>query len=497
MQSQSVSRTVNSIGTLYKAPKYTEQELLRVFLRQDLCAFVQKVFETVNPGVTFSRNWSTEAVTHALQKVVNGSTTRLIINIPPRNLKSICSSVALPAFLLGHNPTRKLICVSYSDDLAAKFSNDCRAVMRSEWYRRTFPGTRIDKAKDTESEVRTTERGYRLATSVGGTLTGRGGDVIIIDDPIKPQDAQSKSVRDKTIQWYENTLLSRLDDKVHGAIVLVMQRLHLDDLAGHLLEKGGFDHLCLPAIAETKETIELGHGRVHVRQPGDVLDPSREPLSALERQRTSMTPLVFSAQFQQSPIPLEGNLIKREWIRYFSSNPPPQPGDYFVISWDTAMKANELADYSVGTVWRVQDRGQKILLVDLVRGRFEYPELVAAASALYRKWRVDWAPTNLVIEDKGSGSSLIQSLKTEGIWAHQHHDKLEGDKVMRLSAQATHFHAGCVHFPQDAPWLGELMLELLGFPGVRHDDQVDSVSQALTFIRWRESHRASCQPLGI
>ena len=332
---------MNSISSPSKqSPRYTQQELLRVFLRQDLCAFVQKVFETVNPGVTFSQNWSTEAVTHALQKVVNGSSTRLIINIPPRNLKSICASVALPAFLLGHDPTRKLICVSYSDDLAAKFSNDCRAVMRSEWYRRTFPRTRIDKAKDTESEVRTTERGYRLATSVGGTLTGRGGDVIIIDDPIKPQDAQSKSVRDKTIQWYENTLLSRLDDKVHGAIVLVMQRLHLDDLAGHLLERGGFDHLCLPAIAEEQETIELGHGRVHVRQRDDVLDPLREPLSALERQRTSMTPLVFSAQFQQSPIPLEGNLIKREWIRYFGGNPPPNPGDYFVISWDTAMKAN-------------------------------------------------------------------------------------------------------------------------------------------------------------
>src|SRR4029077_10881234 len=178
------------------APRYTQQDLLRVFLRRDLYAFVQKVFETVNPGVPFSRNWSTEAVTYALQKVVSGETTRLIINIPPRNLKSICSSVALPAFLLGHNPTKKIICVSYSDDLAAKFSNDCRAVMRSDWYKQTFPRARIDKAKDTESEVRTTERGYRLATSVGSTLTGRGGDVIIIDDPIKPQDAQSKSVRE-------------------------------------------------------------------------------------------------------------------------------------------------------------------------------------------------------------------------------------------------------------------------------------------------------------
>jgi predicted phage terminase large subunit-like protein len=421
----------------------------------------------------------------------------LIINIPPRNLKSICASVAMPAFLLGHNPTKKVICVSYSDDLAAKFSNDCRAVMRTDWYQQTFPRARIDKAKDTESEVRTTERGYRLATSVGGTLTGRGGDIIIIDDPIKPQDAQSKSVREKTVQWYENTLLSRLDDKVHGAIVVVMQRLHLDDLAGHLLERSGFEHLCLPAIAERKQIIQLGGGRSHLREIGDVLDPVREPLSALERQRNAMTPLVFSAQFQQSPIPLEGNLIKRDWIRYFKGSPPRREGDYFVISWDTAMKASELADYSVATVWQVQDRGAKINLVDLVRGRFEYPELVAAASALWRKWKLAGTYSYLVIEDKGSGSSLIQSLKKERIYAHQHHDKLEGDKVMRLTAQAAHFHAGVVHFRGDAPWLDELMAELLGFPGVRHDDQVDSISQALAFVNWRESHRSSCHELRL
>ncbi|HEY7129452.1 MAG TPA: phage terminase large subunit [Nitrospira sp.] len=476
-------------------PRYTDQALLQVFLRNDLYAFVQKTFETVNPGARFSRNWSTEAVTYALQKVADGTTTRLIINIPPRHLKSICASVALPAFLLGRDPTRKVISVSYSDELASKFSNDCRAVMRSDWYQKIFPRCRIDRAKDTEAEVRTTERGYRLATSVGGTLTGRGGDVIIIDDPIKPQDAQSKVVREKCIQWYENTLLSRLDDKVHGAIVLVMQRLHLDDLAGHLLERGGFEHLCLSAIAEKRETIRLDRGHVHVRQAGDVLDPIREPLSALERQRAAMTPLVFSAQFQQSPIPLEGNLIKRDWIRYFGDDLPRQEGDYFVISWDTALKASELADYSVGTVWQVRGRGNEIYLVDLVRGRLEYPELVAAATDLWRKWKFEGRATHLVIEDKGSGSSLIQSLKHEKIFAHLHHAKLEGDKVMRLTAQAAYFHAGRIYFKKDAPWLDELMAELLGFPGVKHDDQVDSVSQALAFLGWRESQFVSVGPL--
>jgi predicted phage terminase large subunit-like protein len=478
-----------------------QAELFRAVLRNDLYAFVQKTFESVNPGVSFSRNWSTQAVTHALQKVVDGKTTRLIINIPPRNLKSLCASVALPAFLLGRDPIQKIICVSYSDELATKFSNDCRAVMRSQWYRQIFPRTRIDRGKDSEAEFRTTQRGYRLATSVGGTLTGRGGDMIIIDDPIKPQDAQSKSIRDKTIQWYENTLLSRLDDKVHGAIVIVMQRLHLDDLSGHLLERGGFEHLCLPAIAEQGEIVPLGHGRVHARRIGDVLDPRREPLDALRKQQQAMTPLVFSAQFQQRPIPLEGNLIKREWIRLYKSkdNFGPVESEYFVISWDTAMKTSELADYSVGTVWRVRGRGknQKVYLVDLVRGRFDYPDLVTAAEALWRKWSFDWARTLLVIEDKGSGTSLIQSLKRQGIYAHWHGLKLDGDKVMRLTAQAALFHSGIIHFPEDAPWFDELMAELLGFPGVRHDDQIDSISQALAFLQWCQSISSSTQPLRI
>jgi predicted phage terminase large subunit-like protein len=456
--------------------------------RSPVYGFVQKVFGTVNPGTKFSQNWSIEAVAHALHKVARGETTRLLITIPPRNLKSTCASIALPAFMLGHDPTKKIICVSYSDDLAIKFANDWRAVMRADWYRRIFPGTRIDKAKDTETEVRTTKRGYRLATSVGGTLTGRGGDVIIIDDPIKPQDAQSKPIREKTIQWYENTLVSRLDDKAKGAIVLVMQRLHTEDLAGHLLEKGGFEHLCLRAIAETDETIELDNGRTYRRKAGEVLDPSRESAEVLHKLRGTMTPLVFSAQYQQRPIPLAGNLIKRDWIKFYDGCIPWEQGEYYVTSWDTAMKSSERSDYSVGTVWQVQDEGRRIYLVDLVRGRFEFPDLVKAAVSLHRKWQRDERTQFLFIEDKGSGTSLIQALKQHWIGVYPHTMKIEGDKVVRLEAQTQQFASGAVHFPRNAPWLNELLAELLAFPGARHDDQVDSVSYALAFINWREAN---------
>jgi predicted phage terminase large subunit-like protein len=429
----------------------------------------------------------------ALAKVARGETTRLIINIPPRNLKSICASIALPAFVLGQDPTKRIICVSYGDDLAKKFSNDCRAVMRSDWYRRIFPGTVVDKGKDTETEVQTTKRGYRLATSIGGTLTGRGGDLIIIDDPIKPQDAQSKSIREKTIQWYENTLLSRLDDKQTGGIVVVMQRLHMEDLTDHLLTKGGFDLLCLPAIAESKEQIPIGPKRYYVREIDEVLDPAREPRAALDQLRNSMTPLVFSAQYQQRPIPLAGNLIKRHWLNFYEGSVPWEEDEYHVTSWDTAMKSSNHSDYSVGTVWTVQERGKRIYLIDLVRGRFEFPELVDAAVKLHRRWDFHKSGRrhNLIIEDKGSGTSLIQALKQQRIYNYYNYGdlKFHGDKITRLEAQVVYFANRLVQFPKKASWLDDLMAELLAFPGVKHDDQVDSISQALACITHIEANR--------
>src|SRR5215471_4361421 len=205
------------------------QSLLNALLRNDFCCFVQKVFATVCPGDAFMPNWHLEAMAYSLERVRRGETNRLIITMPPRNLKSICVSVALPAFILGHDPTRRIIAVSYSQDLATKHSNDCRTVLQSEWYREIFPKTRIDSSKNTEAEFMTTARGFRLATSVGGTLTGRGGNLIIIDDPTKPDDAFSEVKRSAANQWFTNTLLSRLDDKRTGAIAVVMQRVHIDD----------------------------------------------------------------------------------------------------------------------------------------------------------------------------------------------------------------------------------------------------------------------------
>jgi len=267
----------------------------------------------------------------------------------------------------------------------------------------------------------------------------------------------------------------------------------MEDLTDYLLTKGGFDHLCLPAIAERKEQIPIGPKRYYVREVDEVLDPAREPLAALEQLRNSMTPLVFSAQYQQRPIPLAGNLIKRDWLNFYEGSVPWEEDEYHVTSWDTAMKSSEHSDYSVGTVWTVQERGKRIYLIDLIRGRFEFPELFEAAVKLHRRWNFHKSGRrhNLIIEDKGSGTSLIQALKQERIYNYHYYGdlKFHGDKTTRLEAQAVWFANGLVHFPKKALWLDDLMAELLAFPGVKHDDQVDSISQALACIAHIEENR--------
>ena len=449
---------------------------IRAVLASDFYAFVQATFPIVSGGDRFLSNWHIEAMAYQLSRVLRGEIRRLIITVPPRSLKSICASVALPAFLLGHDPRRRIICVSYSDSLARKHANDCRALMRSALYECLFPGTRISPAKDTEAEIMTTMRGSRLTTSVGGTLTGRGGNLLILDDPLKPQDAQSESARASLIQWYSNTLLSRLDQKTEGAIIVVMQRLHPEDLVGYLLDQsGGWTHLNLPAIAEERSVIALDQNRQFIRLPGDLLHPEREPQAALDEMRGTMGSMEFAAQYQQAPVPAGGNLIKWSWFKFFETPPTPQPGDRIIVSWDTAVSSKELADYSACVVLLI--RRETIFILDVVRARLEYPELRRTVISNHNRWRRQTNAYTLLIEKKGSGLSLIQDLQRENI--HAIGIDPHGDKVMRMAAQTAPIEAGAVQLPSRAPWLDDFKKELLSFPLSRHDDQVDALSQAL------------------
>jgi predicted phage terminase large subunit-like protein len=419
-------------------------------------------------------NWHIRALAYHLEQVRLGKITRLIINMPPRSLKSIVSSVAFPAFVLGHDPTKRLIAVSYGSDLAIKHANDFRAILKTPRYQRLFPGTRISRIKNTEFEVITTRHGYRLATSIDGTLTGRGGDIAIIDDPLKPIDALSDSGRQRANDWLTHTLLSRLDDKQKGAIIIVMQRLHVDDLTGMLLRTSDdWTVLNLPAIAEQEERIQIGVDKYHTRHVGELLHPEREPKSVLDSIRSQLGSDTFAAQYQQAPNPPGGAMIKRSWVLRYDQLPVSVSSSRVRQSWDTASKEGGQNDWSVCTTWQLHEN--KYYLIDVLRGRFDYPTLKARAIAHAQTYK----PYQILIEDTGVGTALVAELQNAGLSAIG--VKPEHDKQTRMSIQSGKFESGQVYFPNQAPWLADLETELFAFPNSRHDDQVDSISQALSY----------------
>lgn len=465
-----------------------DRAILDALLRSDLAAFTQRCFQTVVPGQPFHPNWHVDAIAYQLQRCLQGEIRRLIITLPPRNLKSICASVAFPAFVLGHDPTRRVVCVSYSQDLTAKHARDCRTVIESAWYRALFPNTQIDSRKNAETEFEMTARGYRLGTSVGGTLTGRGGNLIVIDDPLKPSDAMSETKRAAANEWYDSTLSSRLDNKTSDVIVVVMQRLHVDDLVGHLLHKDeGWVHLNLPAIAGYSQEVAVGAGMVHRRREGDLLHPEREPKHVLDELQAAMGSQAFSAQYQQAPVPPGGALIQETWLRRYDREPNRELGDRVVQSWDTASKVSKNNDYSVCTTWLVRKRDYYLL--DVVRVRLEFPDL---KRRIIKEAERYGPMTCVLIEDAGSGIGLVQDLKSGGK-VRPIAIKPERDKVARLEGQSSVIEGGHVLIPEEAPWLAEFLIELLSFPYGRHDDQVDSVSQFLGWAarQWRRTRVCS------
>jgi len=420
--------------------------------------FVERVFAELNPGETYHDNWHIHLIIQHLEEVRAGKILRLVINIPPRNLKSIIVAVAYVAWLLGHDPTTKIIVASYNEDLAIRFGRMCLQVMQSDWYRALFPRTRLASDRPSAEFFETTVGGYRMATSVGGTLVGIGADYLILDDPTKPEEAASDARRQFANDWFGQSAVTRLNDKRRGRIITIMQRLHEDDLTGYVLAHGGWTHLSLPAIAEEDEvhTIVTPFGKVrHERHKGEALHPDREPIEELNKLRTAMGSAFFSAQYLQSPTPPGGGLVKISWFPRFDLDRPPK-FERILQSWDTGMTAKELSSYSVCTTWGIRDR--KAHLIHDLRKRMEYPELrrtiISQASA--------FGASTVLIEDAASGTSLIQDLRRE--LSSVHGCKPSGDKVMRMNAQTAHIENGFVYLPREAPWLPDLEHELMMFP---------------------------------
>ena len=461
-----------------------KQRTLNAVLRTDLASFIQKTFARIRPGEFYVHNWHIDAMAWALMQCYEGRIKRLIITLPPRNLKSIVTSVAFPAWVLGHDPTRKIIGVSYADALANRHAFDTRTVMDSGWYRNCFPGTRPHPRKNTANEYVSTRQGFRLATSIGGTLTGRGGNIIIIDDPHKPEEALSNTRRPAVIDWCRTTLFSRLDNKGNDVIIVIQQRLHEEDLAGYLLEQGGWVHLNIPAIAEETQRIPIGPGKVHIRQPGDCLDPQREPLAVLDKIKAEIGSYTFAAQYQQQPAPSGGGILKWEWFQRYEHQPEQVGYDELVISWDTANKAADYHDYSVGTVWLL--KGKHYYLLQVIRERLEFPDLQRRIIAVSKHWKANCT----LIEDKAAGTQLIQDLHSNGNLCIVGITPKE-DKATRAMSISPIIEGKQVFLPREASWLADFQREVVHFPKGKYDDQVDSLTQ---FLEWARG-RVKCEDL--
>lgn len=461
------------MGDLAVVPN--RRQVIDALLRSNLSMFIQASYAATVPGAALVWHPYLDLIASRLQDVVEGRTRHFILTLPPRHLKSFCASVAMPAFYLGHHPTAEIMVVSYGQTLADRLGEQTRAVMSSAIYERIFANRLVSK-RQPANLLRTVMGGLRRATSIDGVATGVGADLLIFDDPQKPGETLSDAVRRSTNAAFETTFLSRLNNPATARIVIVMQRLHEDDFVGHVSSLGGeWEILNLPAIAEADEVYAFktcfGTHRF-VRQEGEALHPVRIPLDELTRTREQVGEAAWATQFMQRPAPADGGIINVGEFVPYGPDERPLAFERVVQSWDTANKVEEWNDFSVCLTFGIKD-GHAFLL-DIYRQRVQYPDLKAAVVDLARRYQA----TTIVIEDKASGTQLIQELQRAGLTGIVPVMPV-GDKKMRMSQSTSPIRSGLVHVPVESSFMAEFRHECVVFPNGRYRDQVDALSQAL------------------
>lgn len=407
-----------------------------------------------------------------LERVASGECKRLMIFIPPRHGKSMLASEFFPAWYLGRNPSHQVISATYAQDLADDFGRKVRNLCRGPQHQSLFPGFKLSEDSQAACRFHTPQHGVYQGVGVGGAATGRGAHLLMIDDPIKNREEADSEARRRLLKdWYTSTAYTRL--MPGGAIVLIQTRWHEDDLAGWLLKEHaheGWEVLCLPAVAEDDDPMG--------REAGSALWPESYPLETLEVIKQTLGTRDWTALYQQRPSPAEGGIIKLNWFQRYGRR--PELFQRIVQSWDTGMKAKEANDPSSGQTYGVTETG--IHLLDNLTRRMEYPELKRTIVAYAEKWN----PTAILIEDKASGQSVIQDLRSSTRLPIIPVEP-QGDKVLRLMAVSAQIEAGRVYLPESAPWLVDFESEIAAFPNAKHDDQVDAMSQALNYLTLRTS----------
>jgi len=408
-----------------------------------------------------------------LNRVANGELKRLIVNMPPRHTKSEFASHLFPAFFMGRHPKAKLIQTTHTGELSIRFGRKTKNLLESDEYSKVFPNVTLATDSKAAGRWESNHGGEYFAAGVGGAITGRGADLLIIDDPHSEQDALSPSVLEGHYEWYTSGPRQRLQPG--GAIVLVMTRWSVKDLTGKLLEAQGKDEL-----TDQWEIVEFPAVINDKPMWGNFWD-----MDGLMRVKASIPIAKWNAQWMQAPTSEEGALIKREWWKKWEPEKVPEL-QYIIQSYDTAFSKKETADYSAITTWGIfkpnDDTKQSIILLDAKRGRWNFPELKEKAKEEYKYWE----PEVVLIEAKASGLPLTHELQKAGIPVINFTPSKGNDKHSRVNSVAPLFEAGTVWVPSDRRWAEEVIEECAAFPFGDHDDYVDSMTQAL--MRYRQGY---------
>lgn len=471
------------------APSLTEipsqAEIDRERAERHLAPFIRQAWPILEPETEYLHNWHIDLVCEYLEAVTAGEITRLIIDIPPRYMKSLSVSVCWPVWEWIRRPSLRFMFAGYSAELSTDHSMSRRRILESDWFRANWPHVELAGDQNVKTKYENTARGVMLATSFGGKATGMGGNRLVIDDPVNPRKAYSDAERKGANEEYDRTFSTRLDDKKRDAIVVVMQRIHDDDLVGHILGKatgGDWTVLKIPAEARDAHVVTFPRSGRQVHRPaGDVLWPEREGPAELAAVREDLGPTDYEAQYQQEPAPPAGTVVQLAWLRYYRE--PPAAFDELVQSWDCSFKDEKTSDYVVGQIWG--RRGAACYLLAQYRARADLP----ATLTMIRHASAAWPRASLkLVEEKANGAAVIATLRSEvpGLVPINPTDS----KLARLHAVTPSFEAGNVYLPDpayleagDRSWVPDYVLELTRFPKATHDDQVDATTQALSRLR--------------
>lgn len=457
-------------------------EAERILCARSFAYFVKRAWRHIIPD-PLAWNWHMDAICEHMQALATGGipSNRLLINVPPGASKSTLVGIMYSAWLWGPGgqPWHRYIGAAHEQGLAVRDNRLTRELVQSEWYQSLWPLS-LKGDQNEKLYFENEARGFRQACAVA-SMTGRRGHTIGLDDPLSPEKAHSEAARETALRVLTETIPTRLNDPARSAIVIVMQRLHERDPAGYVLAEGlGYEHLCIPMEYEPGRNAPTCIGWTDPRTTeGELMFPERFPPHVVERDKRALGAYAWAGQMQQRPSPAGGGIFKDEWWRFWSVLPKIQ---YRIIFADTAQKTKEASDYSVFQCWGYTDTKQAVL-IDQIRGKWEAPELMVQARAFWVKHRAidgHGALRSMKVEDKVSGTGLIQTLKREGIPVLPIQRAI--DKLTRAMDAAPYIEAGNVLLPKDAAWLSDFMAECSAFPNGAHDDQIDPMCDAVSEV---------------